>query len=326
MYKAVLKTLLLLFILLVFISACENQNLDSSSLGNIVNEGLATSIGKNIYFTDVDGIYRTNASNEVKKLYTDIQRVNYLSVYNDELYFIDLASPTLYKMDLDGSEKQKVLDYCYSYVIEGDYIYYIRSDKEVMYLRQLYRSKIDGSDSKKLCDASVINEFTIYNGQIYYIIDYDDPMEPFGTGRRIYKMDIDGSNNMLLSDNQSKSINIYDGWIYFVNYDDEKRIYRIRFDGSSKTKLNNVSAWDLNVYDGWVYFTHFNDMKAYKFSLDNWSNIIKLDKVESYELNIVNGWLYYINGADHNEYGYGYTYKAKLDGTDNQRVAKDIEE
>lgn len=84
----------------------------------------------------------------------------------DKIYYADPNNEfKIYKMNMDGSSKEKVSDSSvYNMVIDGDYIYY--SDKNNG--MNLYMQKKDGTDRKILDKSMAVTYITIKNNKLYY--------------------------------------------------------------------------------------------------------------------------------------------------------------
>jgi len=105
---------------------------------------------------------------------------------------------------------------------------------------------------------------------IYYI--------NYANGDKLYRVSLDGKNDMKVNDDKSWHFNVKDDWIYYVNTADLDRIYKIRVDGTEKVKLNDIESTNVNILDDWIYYNA--DYKSnfgsdlYKMKLDGTENTL----------------------------------------------------
>ena len=101
--------------------------------------------GEDQYKTCIMNLDGTNKRDiiENKRLYT-------VNILNDVIYYTD-ENLDLYKVNLDGSDNQKILDgEVYKLIVSGNYLYYLNyadianNDQTIC----IYRANLDGSDNK----------------------------------------------------------------------------------------------------------------------------------------------------------------------------------
>ncbi len=83
-------------------------------------------------------------------------------------------------------------------------------------------------------------------------------------------MRIDGSEKGLFNDvRYTWRLNYSDGWLYYLNRDDNNKIYRVRTDNTQKTPINNESSLLINIVGDWIYYINSNeDDKCYRIRTD----------------------------------------------------------
>jgi hypothetical protein len=67
----------------------------------------------------------------------------------------------------------------------------------------------------------------------------------------------------------SHNIVVLDGWIYYLNSNDNDRIYKIRTDKTEYAKLTDAKTRQFWIVDGWIYYSNwFDGRKVYKIRTD----------------------------------------------------------
>ena len=130
-------------------------------------------------------------------------------------YDTDLVSSDdkIYKMRLDGSDKQAIFDGRTDHmIVDGDWIYFSNNNDG----KRLYKMKTDGTESQVLVDTGVTT-ILVCDEWVYY------------TSGALYKIKIDGSENQLLSGEAGTELQLQGDWLYYTLKDD---IYRIKTDGT----------------------------------------------------------------------------------------------
>ena len=186
----------LIFMLMFFISACQNTNAETSksqkignSISNLISLGLVAQDDNYIYYvvlnTDQPGLYRADLDLKNKTKLSDVD-CSYLNVIDDWIYYVnDNDEQKIYKMSIDGQNNQKISDIQAVFLVAyGDQLYAIGIAN--VFNSKLYAMNFDGSNSKELTDDKVRSIY-FYNDLIYYY-SYSAP-ENQGY---IYKMGFDG--------------------------------------------------------------------------------------------------------------------------------------
>ncbi len=203
---------------------------------------------------------------------------DYIKVADEWIYYANERDSGLYKMRLDGSESTKISDYGLNICIIDSWIYYTNSNG-------IYRMHTDGSADTLLIESQSVEEFTVADGWIYYNISwslYDDGL---------YKMRIDGSENVKLEDATYNSICIENGWFFYAS----DGIYKVRTDGSERTKLSDEYSDKICVVDEWVYY--MNVEGVYKMRTDG-SEKMTLYDVNVRDFSVADSWVYYSSYED----------------------------
>lgn len=127
------------------------------------------------------------------------------------------------------------------------------TDKEWIYFNnqrdngKLYKEKIDGSYSQKVSDEKYVGYINIVNQKLYYTSD-----------NKLYKSDLEGSNQMLLKDFGIglNLVSVVGDWIYYTEGSSMfKPLYRMKVDGTSKVLLEKYGVSSLAVSGGKIFYT-----------------------------------------------------------------------
>ncbi len=188
--------------------------------------------GKYCYFdcfgSDLDsGIYSQKLNGKKAKLLSEIS-VTKIMYNGDCLYLFspfDIVGEKenrykgVTRIDTNGKNEIKILDFMPSYFVFGDNCIYYTED------HRLYSMNFDGSGKKQVSNIEVGDGLNYYDGFIYYI-DYKSD--------NICRIS-DGGNSYSTVLNQSKSdyITIVNGWIFYRNNDEHYSLYRMKLDGTS---------------------------------------------------------------------------------------------
>lgn len=148
---------------------------------------------------------------------------------------------------------------------------------------------------------------------IYYV-DFDDD-EPVG----IKRIKQDGKKTEKVVDGAIAYLNISDGYIYCMEYDedDEKcNLVKMKLNGKKKEEIaKDIDLKPINVLDKWVYYYKNNNLYRVKKSGDDREKVSEKD-IQYYQID--GKWIYYIYSKDST----CYIAKMKLNGEDNERIAK----
>lgn len=150
------------------------------------------------------------------------------AVTDEEIYFSFYAMDriALYKMELDGSNVQKIVDGYYNIIhMDSRYIYCINYpeidinypvDDEIQLEYKIYRFTRDGSESKVIYEdrAAVLLMAWIDNYRLYLV-----------EGDKLYQYDFYSKEKKVILENVEEfNVAVKDGWIYYTQaYDLYKR-------------------------------------------------------------------------------------------------------
>lgn len=212
-------------------------------------------IGDYIYYINLsngNSIYKikTDGTSKHKILASSSKSIN---IVGNWIYYCKSTENglnfRLYKINLDGANDTKISNDSVvggDFIIVNDLMYYkINSDNGG---EDLYSSKLDGSDKRKLCDN--VKKFNVVGNYIYYYT----PTNNAG----LYKMKTDGSNKTKISDDVVDKFNVENNNIYYtVDQHVSEILYSIDLSGVNKIKLAESPV-----------FTSINISKNFLFYID----------------------------------------------------------
>ena len=305
----------------------EPVQLANNSKGNLMNTADIFEYNGWIYYNpeaNVNPIYKKKEG--FYKVRSDGTQITFISSYffcrinveDNCMYMVNkqplpLGDPGLYKMELEGINKDKPVKICdcdnrdkdgnithyycdWMYVIDG-WIYFD-------YEHDLYKMQTDGSDRTLIYDGE---------GYVFYIYPVGDWIY-FLDANKYYKIQKDGSDLTLIYDwgeiiGNGEMFQVVDDWVYYVR-EPEDQIYKMRTDGSDITKVSDhqVDFSYINVQeDGFIYYKP-GLSAVWKIDYDG-----QIDSFIGYDLDlaILNGWVYGMHIGDLN--------RARTDGTGFER-------
>lgn len=205
---------------------------------------------------------------------------------NGKIYYYNKSdNKRLYVMNTDGSGKTALGDIsgAMELNVNGDYIYYQAGG--------IYRAALkDGSVETLIedsCRNMVVTETTIF----YLKAD--------GENTKVHRMNLDGSDEEVLSDDIASGLNVSGDKIYYINGSDAGKIYSMNLDGSENAVFADVkNVKELLVEAGFVYYiSSSDDNNIYRINKEGGEAQQVTDKSCS-NININNAKLFYYNETD----------------------------
>ncbi len=230
------------------------------------------------------------------------------TVQGGRIYFSNkYDNGTLYRINIDGSDKRKLNDDCSSrFCVSGDQIYYENSSDG----SKLYSITIDGNDRRKLSDDKLVSIFwNVYDGRIYYSNHNDADC--------LYSIKADGSDRKKLSDDSPLYMNVYGDRIFYYGSKGNKGIYSLKTNGSEKIKLSDDEPFRIVVVGDWIYYPNTKDSYKLYAMRTNGSDRHKVSDDYAPNMSVVNNRIYYQKGDDWR------IFSVKTDGSDRQLLSDD---
>ena len=142
----------------------------------------------NVYYKHSNYGSKVYKQNLINKAIVEVTKgnVDKFNIYNNEIYFVDEEDKKLYKTDLDGGNKQLVIeDQLSDLNISNGWIYYANASDG----KSLYKIKVDGTSKTKLNDIST-TKINVVDNWIFYFREFSAYY-----GNELYQMNIDGTLN-----------------------------------------------------------------------------------------------------------------------------------
>jgi len=315
--NTVLTLQLFLLLLLSFVSCqkSKSDNIDAyihqgNTNGNIQNNGYIIDYEEWYYYSCYRQLNRVKKSDERIKEQLTQNLCFELNAMENRIYMIEGSPGRAFSTDYDGKNKHFITDERVANLITVDNLLFYRLSTDDERWGQLYRTDLNGISHIML--AENIREFAIDDGYIYFANGLDN--------YSLYKMDMEGNNATKLNDENSSSINVLSGYVYYTNMTYDERndsLCKIKSDGSEKTILSIDSCWNLNVYGEYIYYRNQTEEgKIYRMKLDGTETDQISDIINCTYINTVADKLtfYCINEQTF--------YISNLDGTDIKKISR----
>lgn len=190
--------------------------------------------GKKYYVTEDlgedPGVYSISVWNPNKRKQISDIWASQILMYKDYIYILSGYTTVdngpnenygTWRIDKDGKNKIDLMGICPSHMVfSGDTIYY--ADEESV----ICSMALDGSEQKIYEDTYVNGGLNVSDEYVFYI-GYDSE----GYNSVIHRMDKDGKNDIVLTQDDCGNISIAGDWIYYYNRSHDYDIYKMSFDG-----------------------------------------------------------------------------------------------
>lgn len=217
--------------------------------------------------------------------------------YEGEVYFSNPNDKgSLYRMNMDGTEFEKLYDDTSSYInIYNDYIYYKKfntgDNEDMLFSRTFYgicRMGVNGSKSEVI-HQGMIDSMVLLGNYIYY--KYYDNTDLYS----LHKVKIDGEEDIKISDEDYAPMAISGQKIYFTNVVDNHNLMMLNAQTDSISTVATGNYYLPDIYNGYLYYIDMgNGRKLSRMNMSDMSvEILSDDKVINYNLSGKYGVLYY---------------------------------
>lgn len=153
---------------------------------------------------------------------------------------------------------------------------------------------------------------------MYYSYFIDSQVNELHEKRGVYKAKSGGTSAVKISDKPAAYLNLYNNYIYYINFDDRK-IYRMKKDGSDNKKISDEVVFSLLVDRGYIYYrdkaAEEEGSTLFRMKLDG-SKKVEVTK-DALSYNIIDNYIYYSSRAS-----LGEVYRIKTDGSNKTKICK----
>jgi hypothetical protein len=109
----------------------------------------------------------------------------------------------------------------------------------------------------------------------------------------LYKVNINGTGKVKISDDSASYLNVYGDWIYYANFTDGDKLYRIRTDGTARTALISDAVDFVSVVNDVIYVTDkFLGHYLFRMNLDA-TGLTLISTDSCMDVNVVGSHIYY---------------------------------
>ncbi len=283
---------------------------------NLSNGSFVAKYNGMYYVCLSDGIYTFNEKGIKKKKICD-DTATCINISDGWIYYANQNDyGYLYKVKIDGTKKNKMESFltpkngCIgktkNIIVANDCIYIsseTTDDCFDIYDTRIIKLKTDDTGAKVISQNNADN-MCIINDKLIFLGGY----------KIIYSLDIDGKNEINISEKPAYSICTYNNKIYYCGGDG---IYTMNYDGTEVKLLYSTSCKSINIYDDKIYVIESNPVSAesgnnYEYYIcsmnTDGTDYKKLCKTEAEYINIVDNWIFIKNWQ-------GNMYRCKTDGT-----------
>lgn len=322
------------FFLVFLLIGCENEpnnkglkepevpNVNGNSYGNIINDGFVSKQDNLLIYMKYNDskiplfnhndimIKQEDGKNEVKLTSKSFGDINVMKewIYYTVMPISDI--PMLYRVKLDGTEKERLVKGAEYVQVKNDGIYYYDTIKN-----GIYKMNLDGTNTVQIYSPKqeVTMNFFVDREQIYFY----KPTDEFGAEGNLYKMSQNGENIKKVNDEVSYSQIISDAdekYLYYIDVDEH--LYKIDKQTGKEIKITDQKVSSVIGDEHWIYYSNpGNHYYLYKMKKNGEQNQLLIDQEVS-DLNVIDNRIYYkIEGNED-------VFQVKTDGTENRLFSK----
>jgi hypothetical protein len=255
---------------------------------------------------------KQNLPLEIIDTHVSVKRFDVIVEHNNKIYIACYFSTEgLYRMNMDGGDREVVFagDDFTSCVVEEEKIYYTYDDG-------IYSLDIKNKTKQLIADTMEFQNVYLVGDYLYYIettLHHTEGDVFPHASERICRIKKDGSGSVeQIHEAAPNSMQISDGWIYFVDFTDSfegstyrnSGIYRIDYQGENKSLVYAFAENEIiSIEDGVDDFTIYNDCLYYNYNSGmtgrfNMATGVKhehkdeTDQIRIYYINASSGQLY----------------------------------
>jgi hypothetical protein len=189
-----------------------------------------------------------------------------MTVVDNLIYYIDRAL-NICRMRTDGTGNRTFADTVgdvNSFNVVEEWVYFNTYPSDADEAAWTLRARTNNGKKREGSYPHNMRLFVIEDGRVYYT-GWQSP--------RIYSEDImTGDEPLTLKDGPSSGLNVADGWLYYINDNDQGSVYKMRTDGTEDQKLNDTDSRFVNLAGGWIYYRDVSAGALYRMRTDGSEN------------------------------------------------------
>lgn len=180
-------------------------------------------------------IYKVKTNGQNNQKVSDITVLNNMIIVGDWIY-VSNYNASIMKIKLDGSEYDHLWGSPRDFVVYGDDVYFnYMGDNDSIWMTSSQDLKLNDEPSYHL---------NIYRNNIYY-----NDLQ-----KNICSISINGGSKNIIGTDRASSILVDEGWIYYSNKNDNDKLYKMKIDGTSKMKVSDSSIVAFNIVGDWIVY------------------------------------------------------------------------
>ena len=193
--------------------------------------------GNWLYYIDSDSkIYKIMTDGTNKRIVANTTALNQMIIVGDVIYYNDVYTG-MSAVNLDGSFHNSFWGAARNFVVYGNTAYFnYMGDNDSIWA--------SGTNNSKLNDKPSYN-INVYRDNIYYT----------DSNNNIWCMRTDGTNQTTIGADKATAILVDEGWIYYSNKADGK-LYKMKVDGTCKVKISDANIPAFNIVGDWVVYVN----------------------------------------------------------------------
>lgn len=284
-----------------------------------------------LYYTDQEGhLCRIKYDKSGYAKLTQ-ETISSLNLDQNSLYYVLSETQMLMTSQLDGTNQKQLLDFPSSGVqIAGGWLYYRNQTGRV------YRMKPDGSGKEITGKIPMVQPDppgtqivtglgsinANFNGGSFFVQKDEWIYGNFLTDNRgIYRMKVDGTQTVSMSEKDGYRFNLVGDWLYFQS--DYSCIARIKTDGTHYEVIHDSADGEIIVRDNWIYFVDTMDQHSlFKIKTDG-TELTRLSEGPVQRLFLEDEWLYW-SGIIDRPWETQNIYRVRTDGTEETLLVEEI--
>lgn len=186
----------------------------------------------------------------------------YASLVGNYIYYLHYDTEdatTLYKIGIDGKDRQKVYTpYIFTCSTLGQYIYTSGTQTD----GALYQYDTSNDTMNKIYDCNCYKPIVTSDNNVYYM--------DVNQNNALVHTNIQSDNPVTLSTDSLDLYNVYGSYIYYQRYSEtDPALCMIKNDGSDYRELAQGNYSNINVTSNYIYFTDFNTKEVFCTPTEN---------------------------------------------------------
>lgn len=233
-------------------------------------------------------------------------------VIDDYIYFQNIyRNNYLYRLDINTLELVEMTSFPVSNVFyQNNYLYYVKNH-EIIPSSRLYRINLNTLDEpESITTQSKGINYIVYKDNTYCISEVYGPDNTIVNG--IVKIDQDGKRTIVyFSTNELANLRIAENKIFILV---DNNLYSLNIDGTNQTLLTNNKVDSFEIDKGIIYYRHIGESRNYfsKVNHDGTNDSI-ICEMDPKSITFVNDKIYFYNN-DSDNYGI-YVYNVSEETT-----------